>query len=714
MNQQLDSQKNNKSKTIRKFSENTTLNYKKIQPIKTSNLSQRRKAKIIIPTPITKEKQKIKYIHPFCSNISLITTRNDDSKNETNNTIGDIYKNILNNNNLKEKLLLQEPKIKIQKHSINQAITPTGSSKNIKIKIYKVPKQKSKSKSNIGKLLKIIDIKKIKAIKSKSKKIFNINADKINMTAINISNNNIKNKEKELSLINNYNIIQKENLKNLSDHLDNLLINRIQSKSENHGINISKCNGNNCKIESTCENINNEQDFNYKNRGCNTNVYRKKVKRKKNNFIDSFLELENPNLKPKIKFTNLNKTQFINPQYCNNSHINNLLLNRRKKFIFKRNFCPNENNLNFTHSNGIRSVKNNIHDTYGLINLKINRKNTNPDIYNNTININHNYLSEARPSKQYIRTENNNIISNNKANTFNFIDVMNPDSKRIENIILNNNNLDIRYKKKYLFNIQSDIKFNINSTQFEEGSITPDNEYSLNLNYFSNNNDNKKTALTNKWTTLYSNMSSQYNTINTLNNSENNIFKANNNLNFKGKNNLNNFAPIKANKRIYYFNNNNKNKFNSGGNSYNTKTKLYIKNNLINKKIKNITSKNSKDKKLKNVITSIEYCNNNNNNNENHNSTKKNVILSEVSSSGNINIRIREMKNSIEKIIKENLININNNEPNNNIDMPSPKKWNDDLTYIKKNQGTHFKKIKKHNTANNLNHYYYPPPAPSK
>ena len=105
-------------------------------------------------------------------------------------------------------------------------------------------------------------------------------------------------------------------------------------------------------------------------------------------------------------------------------------------------------------------------------------------------------------------------------------------------------------------------------------------------------------------------MSSQYNTINTLNNSENNIFKPNNNLNFKGKNNLSNIAPIKANKTIYYFNNNNKNKI-SIGNSYNSKIKLYIKNSLIKKKIKNITSQNSKDKKLRNVITSIEYCKNN-------------------------------------------------------------------------------------------------------
>lgn len=136
-------------------------------------------------------------------------------------------------------------------------------------------------------------------------------------------------------------------------------------------------------------------------------------------------------------------------------------------------------------------------------------------------------MTVARPSKQDINTENNNLNTNNTENTFNFI---NPDSKRIETMISNNNNLDIKFKK-YLFNMQKDIKNNINSTLFEDGSITPDNEYSLNLNYFSNNN----ATLTNKWTNLYSNMSSQYNTINTLNNSENNIFKTNNNLSFKGK-----------------------------------------------------------------------------------------------------------------------------------------------------------------------------------
>ena len=62
-------------------------------------------------------------------------------------------------------------------------------------------------------------------------------------------------------------------------------------------------------------------------------------------------------------------------------------------------------------------------------------------------------MTVARPSKQDINTENNNLNTNNTENTFNFI---NPDSKRIETMISNNNNLDIKFKKKYLFNMQKE------------------------------------------------------------------------------------------------------------------------------------------------------------------------------------------------------------------------------------------------------------------
>ena len=93
-----------------------------------------------------------------------------------------------------------------------------------------------------------------------------------------------------------------------------------------------------------------------------------------------------------------------------------------------------------------------------------------------------------------------------------------------------------------------------------------------------------------------------------------------------------------------------------------------------------VSSGNSKSKKLKNVITSIEYSQRNSNN-----IPDKNIILSEVDQNGKIkNIKIRQMKNSIEKVIKETSLDKKK--------IISPQKWNDSITYVKKNQGTHLKK----------------------
>ena len=95
------------------------------------------------------------------------------------------------------------------------------------------------------------------------------------------------------------------------------------------------------------------------------------------------------------------------------------------------------------------------------------------------------------------------------------------------------------------------------------------------------------------------------------------------------------------------------------------------------------------------MITSIEGNRNNKND--------KNIILSEVGQNGKINnIRIKPMKSSIEKIMKLNYI-----EKKNKVDIfTSPKRWNQKLTYIKKNQGTHLRPMKKYNTINNINNYF--------
>ena len=189
--------------------------------------------------------------------------------------------------------------------------------------------------------------------------------------------------------------------------------------------------------------------------------------------------------------------------------------------------------------------------------------------------------------------------------------------------------------------------------------------------------------------TLYSNNTSEYNTVNTLNNSEKNIIKfpsrkEPDNCNIKFKNNTIikkiPFQKIKLPQK-----------------------KIYIKDDfLISKRT---TTSNSKNKRLRNVVTSIEYRNKNNK--KSNNCFKdKNIILSEIDQNGKINIRVREMKNSIEKIIRENSFNKGKNETC----LPSPIKANNILTYVKKNQGTHIRKIKKHDTVNNIDSY--PPPIP--
>lgn len=697
MDKPLENQKYNKKiKTIRKSSENVMLKYRKIQHINRSDLIQRKKTKILIPPSISNEHQNLNYFPSFHSNISFTTSRKFDSKVKNNDIDNSIYNNVFNNN-IKEKILMQNPKIKMHslKHNNKyQNITPDRNYKKCKVNEHKDKTQIIQSSDR--KNLKMSDFKSIKNIKKQTNyNLSNLNNGNISLSHANISNSGLKNKEKELSFVNYYNIMQKASLKILSNKLDNLIVNRLQSKSEhpNRG-NEYNYRNNNTNI---LENVESEKDICTKSKGCNTNVYRKKIQRKKNYYLNSNSELNNLLLEPKIKLQNMNKSQIVNQFNYNDLHNNNLQTNREQKFIFKRNNCRNGDNLQTQPSNESRSITYNNLNTSVLINPYINRKNTNSNNnINDIISKNHNYMSEARPKKEYINTENiNNLIIKNKENTINFMDVIKPQYKREENIILNKNYSDIRYKKKYNFNTPKAKNNIINNTQLEDRGATQECGNTFNFNYFINTNDNK-TNLTNKCVTLYSNMSSQYNTVNTLNNSEKNILKANNlNLNFKGINNID--MNIKTTKKIKL----------PVLDNYNYQKKIYIKNDLI--KRKNTNSTHSKNKKLRNVITSIEY---NNRNNRSNKSNEKNLILSEVDQNGKINIRVREMKNSIEKIIRENSINKSNNKSNNNnFVFPSPKKWNKDITYVKKNQGTHIKKIRKHNTVNHLN-YYYPPPIP--
>ena len=123
-------------------------------------------------------------------------------------------------------------------------------------------------------------------------------------------------------------------------------------------------------------------------------------------------------------------------------------------------------------------------------------------------------------------------------------------------------------------------------------------------------------------------------------------------------------------------------------NNYSTNYSFYNninKNSLANNKL---TSATKLEHKLKNIITSIDYKNINN---KFHNyEINKNIILYEFDRDGKVNYKIKEMKNSVEKIVREKS-NSKVKDKTKFFDF-SPKNYNEFSLYVKKNQGTVLRK----------------------
>ena len=121
--------------------------------------------------------------------------------------------------------------------------------------------------------------------------------------------------------------------------------------------------------------------------------------------------------------------------------------------------------------------------------------------------------------------------------------------------------------------------------------------------------------------------------------------------------------------------------------NYSTSNSFYNKSN--NTTTQRLLSSNRLEHKLKNIITSINYKNNgfaDNNKNE------KKIILYEVDRKGKVNYKVREMKSSVEKIVRENS---ELKKRNKMIEYsPRSKKPGIFSLYVKKNQGTVLRKIK--------------------
>ena len=149
-------------------------------------------------------------------------------------------------------------------------------------------------------------------------------------------------------------------------------------------------------------------------------------------------------------------------------------------------------------------------------------------------------------------------------------------------------------------------------------------------------------------------------------------------------------------------------------NNYSTTTSFYYNKNNNNNNINNSLLNNNKricinnsELHLKNIITSIDYRNSNPNFNNPSNIFKndrinKNIVLYEIDRNGKLNYKVREINNSLEKIVQ----NTSNSKKKKRIIDISPK-IDQELEqfasiYVKKNQGT---VLRKNNNSKNFEYY---------
>ena len=149
-------------------------------------------------------------------------------------------------------------------------------------------------------------------------------------------------------------------------------------------------------------------------------------------------------------------------------------------------------------------------------------------------------------------------------------------------------------------------------------------------------------------------------------------------------------------------------------NNYSTTTSFYYNKNNNNNNINNSLLNNNKricinnsELHLKNIITSIDYRNSNPNYNNINNifkndRTNKNLVLYEIDRNGKLNYKVREINNSLEKIVQ----NTSNSKKKRRIIDISPK-IDQELEqfasiYVKKNQGT---VLRKNNNSKNFEYY---------
>jgi hypothetical protein len=395
--------------------------------------------------------------------------------------------------------------------------------------------------------------------------------------------------------------------------------------------------------------LNNERNIN--NRKLNNNcqnhlnhlkkiIYRKKIQQKKSNYSEIFSTIKVVNVEQEQESEKKDLNTFNKDNRINNIFLSNTLNDSKTYKLIYNNYQTPQKLEEFSKTCNDFEDNNN---------------------YSNTCS--NNYISFTFTEPKFTTLENENEKNNNE-----YIKIENNNNNHLT---LNNNNyklmglLNSNYKKKKpnenknLNNCKSAVRKN-KIIDFNSTKSSSDILVDLNKNSMHNHQNN---TIGNNYAFGYSTSTINYNTINTLNSAEKNITVFNNDIN----------TNLNPNRTLV-----------EKSNVSNTINFIYPKNETLNGTINKMAKK-----KLKNIITSIQYKNRN---------FKDHIILSEIEQNGKLNVKYRKMKNSIEKIIKQNSI-------------PNVKKvycikkskipYNG-LTYVKKNQGTQLRKSKKYNTINRI------------
>ncbi len=452
--------------------------------------------------------------------------------------------------------------------------------------------------------------------------------------------------------------------------------------------------------------------------------------KKRNNTLKNIKTKKNTPIKQKQKNIILNYSNIDNQNNDYTNSIQNSFESSREKFFQK--------NKNKSYSNYFKKSYEKRHKLDGKNNLKpMNVNKTINEHCNNSKKLykkkTGNYISDKH-SMNHIPINNSNSL-NKEVNTINHLNIIDNNTHQAECFEKENSLTQSKYlthsSKFYEKSEETKIKIiksykrnNIYNSIFSPQNNRLQNTYQKKLirsssridnNTLTKNIDNNSSMSKDKTNIKHlfrlhnykytspdnyssSNNLSIFGLLNTIKEDENN----------QDKDNYNYMSTKICDKKLYnnlYYNNKEKEDINvpteqndqnvtCTDNNISTAYSFYNnkRNNNNNVNInQNMCSLNKLEHKLKNLITSINYkakdITDDNKNNQN-----KTIILCEVDKKGKVNYKVKEMKNSVEKIVKDNSV-LKNRKKRNEF-SPKNKKTGLISLYVKKNQGTVLRKYK--------------------